>query len=89
MCSPGGSWVRGSLPKNLEASIKGGRVHRALGFGPVGVDTVLQDPYTVSMSKHLLFALISIREGSKVSPHEQSGPMTCGDESSMRPTVNR
>lgn len=31
-----GAPPQGSPPKNLEASIKGGRGHRALGDGPVG-----------------------------------------------------
>lgn len=94
MCSHGSSWIHGSVPKNLAVSIKGGRVHGDSELeGPLEMGRLLGQ-YCPPGSLHCiheqaLFALISIRWGSKASPYEQPGSTACGNGSSIRPTATR
>lgn len=74
MCSPGGSWVRESPPKNLEASIKDGRVHGVFELeGPLEMAQLVggycppRSIYCIHEQAFALFALISIRWDLKVS----------------------
>lgn len=75
MCSPGGSWVRGSPPENAGCWKQASRVIEVTEplemvqlvgrYGPP------RSIYRIHEQAFALFALISIREGSRVSPHEQ------------------